>query len=83
MEKVGGLVPVNPHAPEIVSKEIVEGVSRKKRQAIRNPVGLVWVIIVVRLGALAKITDRLRALIVSSRPYAEADAVESLGRVLL
>jgi hypothetical protein len=83
VEKVGGLVPVNPHASQVVTKQVVERVAGEERQAVGNPIRLVGVVVVVRLGTLAKITDRLGALVVGSGPDSERDTVKGLGGILL
>lgn len=78
VEEVGGLVPVNPHAPEIVAQQIVEGIARQEAQAVRNPVGLVRAVEEVGLGLLSQITDGFGPLLVRARPDAERDPVESV-----
>ena len=70
MEQIRGLVPVDPHATEIVSQKVVQRVSRKKAEAVWNPIGLAWHIVIIRLGTLSEIADRLGALLVCSRPDA-------------
>jgi hypothetical protein len=52
MEKICRLVPVNPHSSEVVSEKVVNGIPREERQAVRNPVGFVWVVIEIGLGSL-------------------------------
>jgi hypothetical protein len=83
VEEVGGLVPVNPHAAEVVAKEVVEGVAGQEGQAVRDPVRLVGIVVKVGLCPLAQITDGLGALVVGAGPDSQADAVECMGRVLL
>ncbi|KAH6610285.1 hypothetical protein Trco_000305 [Trichoderma cornu-damae] len=83
VEQVGGLVPVNPHAAQVIAQEVVQGVAGQERQAVGNPVGLLRVVVVVGLGPLPQVTDRLGPLLVGPRPNAQADAVEGMGRVLL
>lgn len=41
VEQVGGLVPVNPHATEVVAEKVVKRISRKEAQAVGNPVSLI------------------------------------------
>lgn len=41
VEEVGSFVPVNPHPTEIITQQVVEGISRKEGQAVRNPVSLI------------------------------------------
>lgn len=75
VEKVGSLVPVNPHAAKIVAQEVVERVARKEGKAVRNPVGLVWVVVVVALCSLAQVANGLGPLLVGAGPDAEADTI--------
>jgi len=83
MEQVGGLVPVDPHASEIVSKEVVERITRKETEAVRNPVGLIRSLIVIGFCPLSQLPDGLGTLLVSSRPDAQSDTIESVRGVLL
>jgi hypothetical protein len=83
VEQVGGLIPVNPHASQIISKEVVERVTGKERQAVRDPVGLIGVVVVVALGSLTEVANCLGPLLVSARPNAQGNTVESVGRILL
>lgn len=83
MEQVSSLVPVNPHATQVVAQEIVQRVARQERQTIRNPVCLLGVVIVVVFGPLPQVTDGLGPLLVGPRPDAQADAIERVRRVLL
>lgn len=83
MEQVRRLVPVDPHAAEVVAQQVVEGISRQKGQAVRDPVNLVWVVIEVRLGPLPEVANCLGTLLVGPRPDAEADAVKCVRGVLL
>lgn len=83
MEEVGGLVPVDPHATEVVAQQVVQRIPREERQAVRNPVGLLGVVIVVGLGSLSQVADRLSSLLVGSGPHLQADAVKGVRGVLL
>lgn len=83
MEEIGSLVPVNPHAAEVVTQKIVERIPGKERQAVWDPVGLIGVVVVVRLSPLPQIPDRLRPLLVGPRPDAQANSVKRVGRILL
>lgn len=83
MEQVGGLVPVNPHASQIISQEVVERITRQERQAVGDPVRLIRVVVVVALGPLAKVADGLGSLLIGSRPHSQADSVECVRRILL
>ena len=83
VEEVSGLVPVNPHSTEVVTEEVVEGISGQETQAIRDPVCLVSNISVVWLCLSAQFADGLCALLIGSGPDTEGDAVESMLRVLL
>lgn len=78
MEKVGGLVPVDPHAAEVVAQKVVQRIPRKKAQAVRNPVSLARSVVVIRLGPLAELTDGIGTLFISTRPDAKCNAVESV-----
>lgn len=78
MEEVGSFVPVNPHASEVVSKEVVERVSGKERQAVWNPICLIRNIPVVRFSLSSQITNSLCALLVGSGPNAKCDTIESM-----
>jgi len=83
VEQVGGLVPVNPHTPEVVTQQVVQGVPGEETQAVRNPVSLVGVVVKVGFGLLAQLADGLRTLLISTGPDAQRDTVESVRRVLL
>jgi hypothetical protein len=74
---------VNPHAAQVVAQEVVQRVARQERQAVRNPVRLLRVVVVVGFGPLPQLTDRLGPLLVGPRPDAQAYAVERVRRVLL
>ena len=83
MEEVSSLVPVDPHPTQVVTKKIVQRVARQETQAVRDPVGLARGVKVVRLSALAEVTNGLRALVISARPDAKGDAIQRVRRVLL
>jgi hypothetical protein len=83
VEQVRRLVPVDPHAAEIIAEQVVERIAREEAQAVRNPVGLISGIVKVRLRALPEVADGLGALLISTRPDAQRDPVESVARVLL
>jgi len=83
VEEVGGLVPVDPHATEVVAEKVVEGVSRKETQAVGDPVCLAGVVVVVGLCALPQLADRLGTLLICARPDTEGDTVQSVGGILL
>ena len=83
MEQVGGLVPVNPHTTEVITQQVVQRVPGQETQAVRDPVGLVGVVVKVGFGLLAQLTDGLRTLLISTGPDAQRDTVESVRRVLL
>src|SRR5436305_12148154 len=82
MEKVRSLVPVNPHAPEIVAKKVVERISREKAQAIRYPISFVGDIVVVRLRLSSKFADSLCTPLICTGPNTERDAVQRMLRIL-
>lgn len=83
MEQVGGLVPMDPHTPEVVTQQVVEGVSREETQAIGDPVDLLRVIVEIGLGLFAEFTDSFGTLLVGSGPDTQSNAVKSVGRILL
>jgi hypothetical protein len=83
MEQVGGLIPMDPHATEIVSKKVVERVAREEAQAVWDPVCFVGLLVVAILSALPEIPDGLSTLLVGARPDTESDAIESVAGVLL
>ena len=83
MEEVGGLVPVDPHTTEVVTEEVVERVSGEERETVRDPVCLVAILVEVRFSPLAKVSNRLSTLIISSRPDSQCNAVKCMRRVLL
>jgi len=83
VEQVGGLIPVNPHTSKIISQKVIQRVARQERQAVGNPVSLIRVVIVVALRPLAKLTDCLGPLLIGSRPNAQADTIQCVGRILL
>src|SRR5689334_1400311 len=74
---------MDPHAPKIVPEQVIQGVPRQERQTVRNPVLLVGVVVEVRLCPLPQLSNCLGALLISTRPNAEADAVERMRRILL
>jgi hypothetical protein len=83
MEQVGSLVPVNPHTSKIISQKIIQRIAREERQAVRNPVSLIRVVVVVTLSSLAELTNCLGPLLVGSRPNSQTDTVQSVRGILL
>ena len=83
VEEVGGLVPVDPHAAQVVAQQVVERVAGEEAEAVGDPVGLVGGLVVVGLGLLAQVADGLGAFVVGARPDTQGDAVEGVGGVLL
>ena len=83
VEEVGGLVPVNPHSPEVVTQQVVQRVAGEEAQAVGNPVGLLGVVVEIRLSLLAQLPDGLSTLLVRARPDTQANTVQRVGRVLL
>lgn len=83
VEEVGRLVPMNPHAPEVVTEKVVERVAREERQAVRDPVLLLRVIVEVGLRPPPQLTDRLGPLLIGARPDTQADTIERVRRILL
>lgn len=78
MEKVCGLVPVDPHTSQIIAQKIVKRISGKERQAVWNPIGLVCGIVEVRLCSSSKVANGLGTLLICSRPDSESDAVKGV-----
>lgn len=76
MEQVGSLVPVDPHAAEVVAKQVVQRVPGEEAEAVRDPVGLIWVVEEVGLNASPQVADCLGSLLVSARPDTQGNAVE-------
>lgn len=66
MEQVGRLIPVDPHTAQVVAKKVVERVSRKERQAVRDPVRLIGVVVIIGFGLLPQISNRFGSLLVRS-----------------
>jgi hypothetical protein len=83
VEEVGGFVPVDPHATEIVAEQVVKRVSRKETQTVRNPVCLAGSVVVIGLGTLPQFADGFSALLICARPNTKSDTVESVRRILL
>jgi hydroxymethylglutaryl-CoA reductase len=74
---------VDPHSTEIISQKIVEGVAGQEAQAVRDPVRLIGVVVIVGLGLLAQFANSVGSLFISTGPYFEGDAVESVRGILL
>lgn len=53
MEKVGSLVPVDPHATEVISQQVVQRIAGKETQTVWDPVGLLRVVVEIWLRLLA------------------------------
>jgi hypothetical protein len=83
MEEVGGLVPMDPHTAKVVTKKVVERVSRQETQTVWNPISVVGAIIKVTFGAASKVADGVCALLVGTRPDSERDTIKGVGGVLL
>lgn len=83
VEQVSSLVPMDPHATEVVAQQVVERVAGQEREAVGDPVLLIRVVVEVRLGPLPQLPDGLGSLLVGARPHAQADTVERVRRVLL
>ena len=83
VEEIGGLVPVNPHATEVVAQQVIEWVSREEGQTVWNPICLVTILVEVGLGPFAQVSDGLGTLVISSGPNAKSNAVKGVCRVLL
>lgn len=78
MEQVGSFVPMDPHSAEVISQKIVERVARQEAQAVRDPVRLIGVVVVVGLGFLAQFANGVGSLFIGTGPYFEGNAVESV-----
>src|ERR1700760_3193566 len=83
MEKIGGLVPVDPYSTEIITKQVVERIARKEAQAIWNPVCLITRVIEIWLCSLSEVPNGLSAFLVCSRPNSESNSIEGMTGVLL
>lgn len=79
VEQIGRLVPVDPHAAKVVAEQVVQRVARQERQAVRDPVLLLRVVVELGLRPLPQLADGLSALLVGARPNTQADAVEGVG----
>ena len=64
MEEIGCFVPVDPHASEIVTEQVVEWVPREEAEAVWNPVSLASRVVVVGLCTLAQFTDGICTFLV-------------------
>jgi hypothetical protein len=64
MEEIGGFVPVDPHSTEVIAKKIIKRISRKKRQAVWDPVGLIRRIVKVGFSPPSEVTNCLSTLLI-------------------
>ena len=78
MEQVSGLVPMNPHAPEVVAQQVVQGISRQETKAVWDPVGFIGIVIEIWFCLLAKLPDGLCTLLIRTGPDPECDTVEGV-----
>lgn len=78
VEQIGGLVPMNPHAPEIVAQQVVKGISREEAETVGDPVGLIGVVVEILLRLLAELSDGLCTLVVRAGPDTKRNAVEGV-----
>ena len=83
MEEVCGLIPMDPHAAKVITKQVVKRVPGKERQAVWDPVSLVGRIVEVRLCPLAKIANGLGTLLICPGPDTKSNTVECVRGVLL
>lgn len=83
VEQVSSLVPVNPHTTEVITQQVVQRIAGEEAQAVRDPIGLVWVIIKVGLGLLAQFPNGLGALLIGTGPDAQRDTIQRVRRILL
>jgi hypothetical protein len=47
VEEVRGFVPVDPHTAEIIAEKVVKRITREETQAVRDPVRLVGLLVVI------------------------------------
>ena len=83
MEKVSSLVPVDPHATEVVAEQVVKRVAGKERQAVGDPILLIRVVEEVGFGPPPEFADRLGSLLVGAGPDTQANSVQGVGGILL
>jgi hypothetical protein len=83
VEEVGRLIPVDPHASEVITQEVVKRVSGEEGQAIRNPICLIWRVIEIRFGPPSQIANGLCTFLIRSGPNSQSDTIEGVRRVLL
>lgn len=83
MEQIGGLVPVNPHSSQVVAEQVIQWVAGQEAQAVWDPVGFVGYISEVGFSLSSQVANGLSALLVSSRPDSQSNAIEGMLRVLL
>lgn len=74
---------MNPHTPEVVTQQVVQGVPGEETQAVGNPVGLIGIVVVIRLRLLSQFPNSLSSLLISARPDSQGDTIESMGGILL
>jgi len=83
MEEIGGLVPVDPHSTKVITQKIIKRISRKERQAVWDPVGLIRRIIEVGFGPPPKVANGLCTFLICPGPHPESNTVKSVGGILL
>jgi len=83
VEKVGGLIPVNPHAPQIITQQIEQRIPRQEAERIGDPVSLIGSIVIVGLVPFSQFPNRLRPLVIGPRPYSQSNSIERVRGVLL
>lgn len=83
MEQICGLVPMDPHAAQVVTQQVEQRVPRQKAECVRDPVGLIGIVEIVGLVPPPQLSDGLGTSIIGPRPDAQGDPVESVRRVLL
>lgn len=74
---------MDPHTTQVVTKKVVQGVSRQEAEAVRNPIGLIGCIKVVRFRSFPQVTNRLGPFLISSGPDTKSDTIKSVGSILL
>ena len=83
MEEVCGLIPMNPHAPQVIAQQVEQRVPRQKTERVRDPVRLVRRVIIIGFVPFAQFSDRLGPLIVCPRPHPKGNSIERMRGVLL
>lgn len=83
VEKVRRLIPVNPHAPQIITQQVEQRIPRQEAESIGDPVCLVGSIVIIGLVPFSQFPDGLCPLVIGPRPYPQSDTIERVRGVLL